>query len=227
MENPVYIPIKEISLLPVVHTWNDWDPFEPLAWPDETLKNKLKDVSNTGISCFALGCAEWVVYRFEKQLKSNFSYHFLEAFWLYIIGVDAALPAETESEQWEGVVLGPINLSLMTVLNTIYLAEQGPPVQNGALAAVIVEYVLQKNKKFENWKDNVINRLLKYSPRNKEFPDGKPLPRELLDPDVDYKEELRMNLIKKMVYSIDFTLNPFLKKIDKRKLQLRASFEEK
>jgi hypothetical protein len=224
MEAPLYIPIEEINIVKPEHKWNDWDPFEMINWPDENFKKNLAKVSNNGITCFALGCAEWVVYRLGKYLKENLAFHYLEAFWLYIMGIDAALPPETDNENWQGVILGPINLALMTVLNTIYLAEQGPPVQNGALAAEIAKHVLNDTEKFDKWRDDVIHRLIKYSSRIEEYPEGRPLPCEILNPKYEYDEDKRMNLIKKSVYSIDFKINPFLLNIDKEKLQINEFF---
>jgi hypothetical protein len=55
------------------------------------------------------------------------------------------LPPPTASEDWEGDIRGPVNLALMTVLNTIYLSEDGAPVQNGAFSAVIAEVVGTKD----------------------------------------------------------------------------------
>lgn len=222
-----YIPIDELSALPIRYTWNDWDPFEPLEWPDESLKQELKAISNNGITCFALGCAEWVIYRLANHFQNDLPYHYVQAFALYTAGVDEALPPETENEQWQGVILGPINLSLMTVLNTIYLAEQGPPAQNGALAAEIVRYVLTENRKFDDWKNEILERLSKHSPRTKGLPTGQPLPPEVLDPTLKYDENNRMKLIEKFVRSIDFQTNPFVKHIDKNKLQLREYFENR
>ena len=196
---PRYIPVGQISIQPVTHTWDDWDPFEALSEPEARTKQKLRETSNRAISVFALGCAEWVIYRLGCHFSDNLPYDYLDAFWCFLqAGTDSA-PPPTDDEEWQGVIRGPINLALMTVLNTIYLAEDGAPTQNGALAPQIVRHVIGPDDLFSKWEATVLDRLCAACPRVETDPDGIPLPRVLLDPEIaihhlDFADAVRHDL---------------------------------
>lgn len=196
---PVYIPVEQIESVTITHLWNDWDPYKALGWPAEPVKSALSVVSNRGITAFALGCAEWVIYRLSNFFDDELPFHYIAAFWMYVMGDEESIPMETDHEDWIGVIRGPINFSLMTTLNTIYLAEDGPPVQNGALAANVVKHVLAETGSFDRWEKEVLARLQLVCLRDSFDPDGQPIPREVLDPDFDVKMTNMEGLIDKFV----------------------------
>jgi hypothetical protein len=184
---PDYIPVDAVAEPAIDYAWNDWDPFEPLGEPEELTKSILRQVSNRGITAFALGCAEWVVARLSRSLRETVVHEYLDAFWYYLLGGSDIPPPATNDEDWEGAVLGPINLALMTVLNTIYLSEDGPPVQNGALAAQIAMHVMPipMRDAFTAWQAAALQRLPSVCHREPEAPDGDCVPRVVLDPRVE------------------------------------------
>jgi len=101
----------------------------------------------------------------------------------------------------------------MTTLNTIYLSEEGPPVQNSALSAQIVLHVLHDPKPFISWQEKILCRLVKYFRRNEDEPTGKPICREIIDPSIDLDERKIKVFINKFLKKVDFTNNPFLSEI--------------
>jgi len=212
---PQYIPIEKISMLRVEHDWDDWDPYELLAEPDENTKNKLEMVSSRGITAFSLGCAEWTIYRLSNHFNDPVPHNYIEAFWVFLMGVDDALPPETENDDWEGNIRGPINMALMTTLNTIYLAGDGPPIQNGALSAQITYHVLGENSEFIEWQKEVLERFVKYCLRDEDNPHGDFVPREILDPSIalDELESKKSQFIQDFLNKVDYPDNPFLKHV--------------
>jgi hypothetical protein len=182
---PKYIPVNLISIDPLSYKWNDWDPYEPIAWPDEHTKALLLQCSNRAIIGFALGCAEWVVGRLSRYFESSEALEYLDAFWYYILGGNDSVPPPTNDELWEGEVLGPVNLSLMTILNSVYASEDGPPVQSGSFAAQIALHVLNRPDLFLDWQSVVLNRLTHYCKCVSDKQNGEPFPRALFDPLVD------------------------------------------
>lgn len=195
------------------YAWDDWDPYSKIALPDPALKAQLTGVSNLGITAFALGCAEWVVGALPDGEHVSETFNYLEAFWVYVFGFPEAVPPETEDDEWKGPVRGAINLSLMTVLNTIVLAEFGPPAQNGAFAARIAAHVLTDMKAFLNWQNEVVERLLQFCKRSSQNEEGDPLPRELLDTARQYDANQSRLLIQDAIDRTDFSKNPLLRSL--------------
>ena len=209
-----YIPLDDVSKAAIEFEWNDWDPFEPLGEPDEETKTVLERMSNYGITAFALGCAEWVVARLLRSIRESSPLEYLDAFWYFLLGGSDTPPPPTDDQEWEGPVLGPINLALMTVLNTIYLSEDGPPVQNGALSAQIVLHVLPTSARgaFLAWQATVLNRLSLTCRRRPESPDGGPIPRGYLNPAIDLATYNASSEVQHDLASISVATNRFLRR---------------
>ena len=215
LEVPPYIPVDDIAVEDIQYEWSEWDPYEPIGMPSEDVENRLENVSNFGITAFALGCAEWVVYRLSRLSADATPLQFIEACWVTLMGFDEALPPESDEDDWQGPVRAAIDLSLMTVLNTVYLAEEAAPTNHGALAAKIATHVLVDPAPFLAWQDRVLERLEKYCARDENRPDGLPVPREILDPGVDLETADRNALIGAFVEGVDFQANPFLADMDR------------
>lgn len=213
LEPPTYIPINTIAEHAIQYNWDSYDPYEPMEWPEEATKALLEKVSNKAITAFATGCAEWVVYRLSRHFSDHAPYDYLEAFWLFLMGIDRALPSETKEEDWQGPVRGAIDLSLMTVLNTVYQSEQGPPIQNAAFLPQIVLHVLPNPAPFLEWQDMVLDRLVRYFPRDEKSPDGPKVPRELLVPTIDLVPEQHDQLINAFIDRVDFDSNPLIRHV--------------
>ncbi len=210
-ELPTYVHRSERVLPLSNERWDDWDPYSKIALPDPELKAKLSRTSNCAITAFSLGCAEWVVAALPPGDHLSESAEYLEAFWVYIFGFRDAVPAETEDNDWKGPIRGPINLCLMTVLNTIILAEFGSPAQNGAFAARIAIHVLGNSAAFLAWQNLVVERLLLHCGRAAENEDGVPVPRELLDPSRPYDPGEASSLVRSAIDNVDFRRNRWLR----------------
>ncbi len=211
-EPPRYIRVDQIAEKTIRHSWSDWDPFETLGDADPETVERLDKVSNRGITAFAIGCSEWVVYRPGMLTSDDTPSNYLEAFWAYVMGVTEAQPPETDDEDWKGPIRGPINFALMMTLNTIICSEpeDGVPSTYAGLAARVALHVLSDERAFLDWQRSVLERLVRYFPRRTEDPDGPSVPREVLDPTVDLDTENVGRLIREFLSRLDPRRNPFL-----------------
>lgn len=112
------------------------------------------------------------------------------------------------------------------------------PPQHEVHLAFLVRHVMPKEKRkpFETWTKWALGRLAEISPRPDEpigpFEDyeseaaydaaqrpyfGAPIPQEALDPDFDYKPEMREDLLDRYLQSLDWKQNPFLRSPDEMK----------
>lgn len=211
---PEYIPIGLISQEVILHEWSDWDPYEKIQPQDEGTMHALSKVSNRGITAFSIGCAEWVVYRFIKLSFDQTPYDFLESCWVLVMGNEDVQLEGLEESEWKGPVRGAIDLALLTIVNTWNKSEFDSTEADGAFAAQMALLVLSDKSLFLEWQEKVLQRLIKYFPRDRENPDGPPVPREILDPSVDLDAFQSESLIKDFLGRVDYQSNPFLEDVE-------------
>jgi hypothetical protein len=210
LKPPPYVPVDRISHGAITYKWNDRDHAENVGLPDEQTKKRLRAVSNWGVTAFAIGCAEWVIYRFNRLFTDRLPYDYLEAFWVFVMGNQEALPGQTVNREWLGPIRGPMNMALMTVLNTVFLSEDASAAYTGAVAELIALLVLNDATPFLNWRDQVLDRLMRDFPRDEDSPDGPPVPREILDPSFAFSDDMRERLISAFLRDIDYKANPLI-----------------
>lgn len=207
---PKYIPIRHIEQSYIKHTWNDSDPYRSIEIRDVTTEIILDNVSNRGITAFSIGCAEWVVYRFAKLLSDLTPYDYIETYWLYVMGEDRAFPPGMDFDDWLGPIRSPMCLALVQIENIIVGSYYDIPSTPGARSAKIALHVLIDKAPFLEWQKAVLDRLVRYFPRDEGEPDGPFVPREILDPSVDLTSSNRDQLIEAFLRSADYKSNPFI-----------------
>lgn len=142
----------------------------------------LSQLSDRAIIAYALGCSEWVVYSLLSHLPDDRALKYLEACWMFQISEDVCLPLELEEEDWKGLILEPVDLSMLTVINAVYFSDDEQAELQGAFAELIPLHVLGDSRSFLRWRGLALARLSRLYGRNSEYTWGKPVPREALDP---------------------------------------------
>ncbi len=214
IENPSYIPISLIQNQPIKYTWNDWDPYAAVGEPSEETAFQLSQLSNRAIISFSIGCAEWVIYRFKELKSDTRPYDYLEALWAFEMSKEIMLPPESNEDEWQGRILAPVDLAIVTVFNTVNQTEYEIPDLDAAFAERIAIYVLGDSEPFLKWKSAVMPRLESLFPRDGKDPWGLPVPREVLDPTVELRPEILMNLVNRFLKSLHYDSNKFIRFIE-------------
>ncbi len=204
-----YAPKEKILAIPMSYDWDDWDPYEVIAEPDDKLIDSLSKLSFRANLTFALGCTEWVVFRFSHVSEDPIPYQYLEACWAYNMSDQFEPPEELEDEEWKGSVRGPINMALMTSLNVIYGFEDETPEPEAALSDRIALHVLNSAPLYIKWRDQLLQRL-EYYKRDEKDVLGAPIPREILDMNVKMEPDQSDKLVNKFLSAIEIQTNPFL-----------------
>jgi hypothetical protein len=210
---PSYVPLALLEKMPVSHRWNDWDPYSLLGTQDPTTQMRLARVSDRAQIAYAIGCAEWVTYRFQHLFDDLRPYEFLEASWACEMSSDFATPPQLAEEEWQGPIRAPIDLSLVTILNTFYTTEDGSGEVDAAFAERIPLHVLTDHAPFLQWRDRVFDRFEKLFHRETNDLLGSPVPREAMDPDVPVSEEMLDKYVGQFFSQLGQTANPFLRKV--------------
>ena len=204
------IPCSKIENMPLSHDWSDWDPYQVLGTQNPETEATLSDISDRAILGYSIACAEWVVCRFKKHLNDQRPYQYIQACWIYEMSDEVAAPPQSKQEEWEGPVRGPVDLSLMTVLNTIYSMDDGAAWADGAFAELIPLLVVTPCELFLQWRFGVFKRLKERYPRSDgEF--GKPVPREIFDLSQALVPEQELHLVKAFLSKALAAQNPFVR----------------
>lgn len=221
---PPYIHKSVFNKGTISHEWNDWDPYELIPDANEDVIQALSALSLSGMLCFVIGCIEWVVYRCSYDESYRLPYEYIEAFWVYLAGVETAIPEEvTADDRWEGALDGPINLVLGKFYTTNHTFDFGGSPVEAAFPAQVVLHVLSDRDPFLRWQAEVLDRLNRFYTSKDSTDEFKIIPQQILNPAFNYRPELANSLIRKMLLSIDFASNRFLHDIEKEVLEYANS----
>jgi hypothetical protein len=209
---PSYIPARALEAMPITHKWDDWDPYPLIAKNNPETENWLAQAGNYAKFVFAIGCAEWVVARFDRELNDIRSWQYIDACWAYEMSSDFTLPAELDDSQWLGPILGPVCLALTTVINTRYGFDEDNAQIDVAFAEQVALHVMPDNRLFQQWRDIVLCRLVDLCPVDSGLPSGIRLPRHVLNPDVIIEANALPSLLKASLEGLDLLTNPFVRK---------------
>lgn len=205
-----YIPVATISKASTNYEWDEWDPYAPLGKHDEDTMDRLNLLSHRAIISYSIGCAEWVVGRFSRLFKNHDPYDFLEACWAFEMDKGYEVPSPLKEEEWQGPVLGAIDLALVTIINTYMSTDEGDPVVEAALGELIALHVLEDAEPFKVWREQLLKRFFQLYRRSDTDIWGKPVPREALDLNMQIDLKNYEGFVKAFLSSLDTKENQIL-----------------
>lgn len=212
MNIPIYVKKHGLNRDPIVHPWSDWDPYDLIEEPDYESIQAFNSISLYGLLSFVIGCIEWVTVRCSHDEDYRLPYEYIEAFWVYLAGIEEALPEETnQDDRWQGALDGPINLVIGKFYTTLHTSDLGGSNREAAFAAQVAIHVLSNNPTpFIEWQTYVLDRLNKYYPYKKKDDIREVVPQEILDCDTEFNPEKTKALIKYKLNDLNFEKNRFL-----------------
>lgn len=213
---PSYVKSCLIDKDKVNYEWSDWDPYELIEEADEKTVEVLNRLSLSGMLCFVTGCLEWVAYRCSYDDKYTLPFEYIEAFWVYLAGLEIALPDEvTDDDRWEGPLDGPVNLLIGKFYSTAQVFDFGGSATEAAFSAQVVKYILNDPEPFLQWESAVLSRLNKYASLKYRSDELHPIAKQIVDPGFEYNIEIERVLIRKNLLEINPHSNRFLSGLDK------------
>lgn len=212
---PSYIQRAKILDTPIRYAWDAKSFYKFLG--DERLANRIAKISLKGIAGLSAGFAEWVAWRLDSHFQDPILLNYVEAVWAGVI--DWRYLRERTSVQgapyylkdWQGVVRGPVIATFNEVDEILLGVKQTMGVDMSCSCfAQLTEYVMPDKKPFKDWRRFAIGRLSQLYPYNRKDPFGPAIPREILDPDIDYKPEMAGAFLANFLQRLDPKQNPFL-----------------
>jgi hypothetical protein len=221
---PAHVERAAVVGAPIEHRWNDDDPPTFYAETDR-IQSTIAKTTTAGAVALALGCLEWVVWRFSKHADVTVLLHAIEAMWAGIVDVRyvrslRASPLAISRKESKGPERGPLFVAYRQLKDLRNCLESREPASPESSCAVRMgRSVLPNRDAFEPWWRFAAKRLAETHPESEEGPDdvGKPIPRQALDPDVDYKASDAPEYIAAFLERLDRARNPFLASPDEMK----------
>lgn len=216
---PNYLQAANIQHNSLRYEWDDWRTLLALEAPDEKLVARLKGVSQRAVLAFACGSAEWIVYRFTKLCDSLTPWNYLEAAWAMI--VDVRYVGYGNSTGWQVHAYkgwdGPVKRPIRNALNYLEIAFQElaseyhtDPSTDAGMISALACYVMSDPGPYKKWREQLLKRFEAIYRRNPEDELGDVVPRQAVDPEVDFKIEQTESLINEFLSRLDHRSNPFL-----------------
>jgi hypothetical protein len=209
-----FIPETAIYTTSPQFVWDGYDPYSVLSDLDAATKEILEKMTDRGRIAYSLGCSEWVVFTLLPLIEDNRPLHLLEAFWAFQMSDRYALPDEFREEEWLGQVRGPIDLSLVTVRNTVIGTEEGDSHLDASFAELIPLHILPDPEPFYAWREHALKALTQFTSATT-TQRGDPVPRELIMDSVDAQHLSSGELVNRFLDSADPAQNPFLIPVNK------------
>ncbi|MCI0561094.1 MAG: hypothetical protein MN733_21625 [Nitrososphaera sp.] len=207
---PKFIPLDKFQLSPISYVWDDWNPYSILGNVNAETEYTLMQVSDRACIAFAISCAEWVVFRLQAMLNDARALQFIEACWAFEMSEKYRCPPESNEMEWKGTVRAPVDLALMTILNTIYATEDESAHIEAAFSELIPLHVLPDQEPFRSWSEETLTRLTSFYPRVSGTSFNEPVPREAMDPRFQITLAETAGYVSAFLSQESLSSNPFL-----------------
>jgi hypothetical protein len=212
--------VQDIS---IAYKWDDWnveDAYEPL---DENFTNRMAMLSYRANEAFTAGCVEWIIYRFGFLSNDSTPANYIEAAWAAMLDWRYAKYFEPVDEEWHGPVRRVLEVAIVLMVEVIDRTESYDlPEISSASISNLAKHVMSQSKSFEEWQEWAVERLTLFYPRDEEEPLGPVVPREALDPDIEFSPSDTPEYINRFLKSLDFRKNEFL---EPPETMLKSGFE--
>lgn len=224
LRRPGFIERGNIASVSLRFLWDELNVRQAYQPPDATLLDKLTSASRRANCALTIGIAEWIIYRFEPFDLDPEPLQFIESAWAANIDLRYSEEIEIVDDEWRGPVRGPISMALTFVLDALFAEEAGAnSVFNPAWAATFARHVLPSVTLFNDWLDVCVPRVaqLSVAPTEDSWDWFDPssnwgalVPREALNPDVEFHPEMSLTLLQQFLDGLDPATNPFLRTPD-------------
>lgn len=189
-----FVP-KDVVATEVDFQWDSYDSYTQLGEIRQETLDFVSELSYKARIAYATSCLEWVVYFFRDLFKKGDQrpFQYLQAFWAFqmayhpISKSGIATPTETNENEWQGAIYAPTDMSIVTVINTIYgIHDGGGGIKDASFAELIPLYILneQSKEKFEAWRKSILQKRVRLSSVSNSLSWGDAVSREFMNPSV-------------------------------------------
>jgi len=213
LDIPRYIESTGIVDEPITHEWDDSDEEEVLL-DQPRLMGRLNQISYRGVLAFSIGITEWVVWRLSQHLNDDDTpFLAIQASWAGMIEWRylKSLDISELEEELDEPIGGPLALAFKLLTDVFIEARRVRPVsQNAAPLSEIPIKLIPNPDVYKAWRRTIIGRLTQMYPMKQDDRLGSPVPREALDPNIDFRPEIAPEFLVSLLRRCDPKKNHYL-----------------
>lgn len=221
LSKPHYIEEADVESPFIRYSWNDWNLQQIYRPPDPELWARLQGLTHRAMVGLTIASGEWVAYRFASIVDRHEPLQLVEAAWAANVHRAYSYAFHTDGAEWRGPVLGPLNLMMAIVVDSLYGRNlRTDPAESPCWMDRLAEHVLPDVEAYRAWQAVCVARLHQFcdlpDPAHRSLFDdaalaGDWVPRELFDPSFPYSPELAPDLIRQFLMTLEHDEdNPFL-----------------
>lgn len=208
---PSHVQRADVQHKPVGYAWRGAADF---TRENDKLAEQLNAMSLRARLAVATAIAEWIFWRLRPETDFDAPLRMIEAAWASNLDVRyGRTPTQPEHEDRKGPVNGVLRASKDILANVLrgYKGEAGPTVTSRAVYLYfLARHVLPEKGPFDAWLKAVVKRLTALYP-NEEGQLGEPVPREALDPDVEFQKDSAPERFADLLAGLVPADNPYLR----------------
>lgn len=216
LKPPTYIEAAGVIGSPIAHAWDSTIADDVLA-DQPALTARLSRMSYRAALAFTLGCVEWVIWRFEKELDERSPFDVVEAAWaglsdwrylksLEVPSYEDDLPIE---------VGGPLTHAFWILKESFLAARDIKPFwQFAASSSELALRVVNNPGTHKAWRRLVVDRLTTCFRREDSDRLGPPVPRTFLEPDATCSDAELRERLQSFLRQLSPSSNPYLRSAD-------------
>ncbi|MGD9853093.1 MAG: hypothetical protein AB7T38_17740 [Nitrospirales bacterium] len=222
---PPYIAAASIDSPIVNFIWDDTRVDEDFLYDPGNFIEKMSGVSLRGKIAVGIGMFEWVACRFASVSEDLVPFQILEAAWCANVRREYMEYFELDRDEWLGPIRGPLWCGITWLMPMIFFSDDDPAEWESGLSFLsrLAVHVLPSSLAFEDWLNSVVARMKIFYPlpdedpfedlfgENEEERRGPLVPKEVLNPEFEFKPDRTDFLIDRFLKSLAYHSNPFLK----------------
>jgi hypothetical protein len=217
---PSYIQEAGIVDTPLTGEWNDDQ--HPNDWAVEApaLQERISKICDRGIVALCAGIAEWAAWRLSPHTDDRMLFQYIEAVRAGIVDWSYLDPERSpmltiDLKDWTGPVRRSLAVATLRLGKAVDQSIREEDVTSEPVfEANLVERIIPDRAPFRKWRDAAIVGLKEFDPMGPEPRTGRPVPREVLDPNNKVKAEDGDKILDQYLKGLDYTSNPYLRSPD-------------
>lgn len=211
LSEPHYIRAAQVLDPALRYEWDDWQLQAIFDKDENAFRERMGRLSYRAALAFTIATGEWIVHRYDAVSADPEPLLHMEAMWAGVVDSRYVRYWEPPDENWLGPIRGPLRLAIIFTLEAMVDGDACGDVGLSAdRAANVAVRVLPDSRPYLTWREQIVERLERLYPFDAADPMGDVVPREAMDPAVEFDASMTEELVDRFLRGLAPGANRFL-----------------